>query len=116
MTQTTTASIATPNRDEARGQYLAIAVLGLGIFMAALDLTIVAPAFPALEASFNVSARAIAWVIGIYALFNFLSPPTMAKLVDRYGLRAVYLVVIAFFGFGSFLAFLSPNFGVFLLA
>jgi EmrB/QacA subfamily drug resistance transporter len=91
-------------------------VLGLGIFMAALDLTIVAPAFPALERSFNVSARAIAWVIGIYALFNVLSQPTMAKLADRYGRRAVYLVDVAFFGLGSFLAFLSPNFGIFLLA
>src|SRR3954449_13188663 len=98
----------------AREQYLAIAVLGLGIFMAALDLTIVAPAFPALEASFNVSARAIAWVIGIYALFNVLSQPTMAKLADRYGRRVVFLADIACFGFGSFLAFLSPNFGIFL--
>src|SRR6476620_4835025 len=101
MTQTTTASIATPNRDEARGQYLSIVVLGLGIFMAALDLTIVAPAFPALQQSFDVSARAIAWVIGIYALFNVLSQPTMAKLADRYGRRAVYLVDVACFGFGS---------------
>jgi MFS family permease len=63
MTQTTTAPSAADR--EARNQYLSIAVLGLGIFMAALDLTIVAPAFPALERSFNVSARAIAWVIGI---------------------------------------------------
>ena len=69
-----------------------------------------------MQQSFNVSARAIAWVIGIYALFNVLSQPTMAKLADRYGRRAVYLVDVAFFGFGSFLAFLSPNFGIFLLA
>ena len=113
MTQTTTA----PTVDrEVRNQYLSIAVLGLGIFMAALDLTIVAPAFPALEQSFNVSARAIAWVIGMYALFNVLSQPTMAKLADRYGRRAVYLVDVVFFGLGSLLAFLSPNFGIFLLA
>lgn len=110
-----TSSTATVDR-EARTQYLVIAVLGLGIFMAALDLTIVAPAFTALQTSFHVSTRAIAWVIGIYALFNVLSQPTMAKLADRYGRRSIYLVDIACFGFGSFLAFLSPNFGVFLLA
>src|ERR1700736_6612017 len=116
MAQTTTTPIAPVRRDEARTQYLTIAVLGLGIFMAALDLTIVAPAFPALQQSFNVSARAIAWVIGMYALFNVLSQPTMAKLADRYGRRTVYLVDIAFFGVGSLIAALSPNFGVFLLA
>ncbi|MDQ2786391.1 MAG: MFS transporter, partial [Chloroflexota bacterium] len=116
MTQTATPA-APPSADlDARKQYLSIAVLGLGIFMAALDLTIVAPAFPALQGSFNVSARAIAWVIGMYALFNVLSQPTMAKLADRYGRRAVYLADIACFGVGSLLAALSPNFGIFLLA
>ncbi len=112
MTATDTAT----DTKNARTQYLVIACLGLGIFMAALDLTIVAPAFTALQESFNVSTRAIAWVIGIYALFNVLSQPTMAKLADRYGRRTIFLVDVAFFGFGSFLAFLSPNFGVFLLA
>jgi len=91
----TTAPTAAADLDT-RKQYLSIVVLGLGIFMAALDLTIVAPAFPALQQSFNVSARAIAWVIGMYALFNVLSQPTMAKLADRYGRRAVYLADVAF--------------------
>ncbi len=116
MTQTASPAAPSAVDREARKQYLSIVALGLGIFMAALDLTIVAPAFPALQQSFNVSARAIAWVIGMYALFNVLSQPTMAKLADRYGRRAVYLADIAFFGAGSFLAFLSPNFGVFLVA
>lgn len=112
----TTTAIATDAKDEARRQYLTIAVLGLGIFMAALDLTIVAPAFTALQREFDVSARAIAWVIGIYALFNVVSQPTMAKLADRHGRRAIYLIDVAIFGAGSLLAALSPNFGILLLA
>jgi EmrB/QacA subfamily drug resistance transporter len=101
---------------EARDQYLAIVVLGLGIFMAALDLTIVAPAFPVLQTEFHVSTRAIAWVIGIYALFNVVSQPTMAKLADMRGRRAIYLMDIVFFGTGSLVAALSPNFGILLVA
>ncbi len=103
-------------RAAARKQYAIIGVLGLGIFMAALDLTIIAPAFPVLEAQFGVSARSIAWVIGIYALFNVLSLPTMAKLADHFGRRPVYLFDVACFGLGSVLAALSPNFGILLLA
>ncbi len=100
----------------ARRQYLIILVLGLGSFMAALDLMIVAPAFPTLQRDFGVSERAVAWVIGIYALFNVLSLPTMAKLADRYGRRRIYLLDVALFAVGSLIAVLSPSFGVLLLA
>src|SRR3954454_11155367 len=106
----TAVKIPAPDR-EARKQYLAIVVLGLGIFMAALDLTIVAPAFPVLQTEFHVSTRAIAWVIGVYALFNVISQPTMAKLADMRGRRPIYLMDVAFFGIGSLVAALSPNFG-----
>ena len=112
----TTTAITTDTKDEVRRQYLTIAVLGLGIFMAALDLTIVAPAFPALQRDFDVSARAIAWVIGIYALFNVVSQPMMGKLADRHGRRAIYLMDVAIFGFGSLLSALAPNFALLLVA
>lgn len=100
----------------ARRQYLIIFVLGLGSFMAALDLMIVAPAFPIFQRDFGVSERSVAWVIGIYAVFNVLSLPTMAKLADQYGRRRIYLLDVALFAAGSLLAALSPNFGVLLLA
>lgn len=99
-----------------RRQYWIILVLGLGSFMAALDLMIVAPAFPVLQRDYGVSERAVVWVIGIYAVFNVLSLPTMAKLADRYGRRNIYLLDIALFGAGSLVAALAPNFGVLLLA
>ncbi len=99
-----------------RRQYWIILVLGLGSFMAALDLMIVAPAFPTLRAEYNISERAVVWVIGIYAVFNVLSLPTMAKLADRYGRRNIYLLDIALFAAGSLLAAFAPNFGVLLLA
>lgn len=99
-----------------RRQYAIILVLGLGSFMAALDLMIVAPAFPTLQREYGVSERAVVWVIGIYALFNVLSLPTMAKLADRYGRRNIYLLDVALFGVGSLIAALAPNFGVLLVA
>jgi EmrB/QacA subfamily drug resistance transporter len=94
-------------REQSGSQRGVLAALGLGVFMAALDLTIVTPAFPALERELHVSARAIAWVIGIYALCNIVGQPSLAALADRRGRRLVFLASVTAFGAGSFVAALS---------
>ena len=91
-----------------------LAVLFAGVFMGALDIAIVGPALPALQKYFVVDSRALSWVFNIYILFSLLSAPLMAKLSDRYGRRAVYLLDIALFALGSCLVAVSPNFTVLL--
>ena len=91
-----------------------LAVLFAGVFMGALDIAIVGPALPALQEDFVVDSRALSWVFNIYILFSLLSAPLMAKLSDRYGRRAVYLLDIALFTAGSCLVAASPNFYVLL--
>jgi MFS family permease len=89
-------------REQSGSQRGVLAALGLGVFMAALDLTIVTPAFPALERELHVSARAIAWVIGIYALCNIVGQPSLAALADRRGRRLVFLASVTAFGVQGF--------------
>lgn len=90
-------------------------VLFGGVFMAALDTAIIAPAIPALQAAFSVDTRQIALITVIYLLGSLSSNALMANLSDRLGRRPVYLACIAAFGLGSLTIALSPSFAVVLL-
>ncbi|SVD70503.1 uncharacterized protein METZ01_LOCUS423357, partial [marine metagenome] len=46
--------------------------------MGALDIAIVGPALPAVQAAFLVDSRDLSWVFGIYILFYILGAPLMA--------------------------------------
>jgi multidrug resistance protein len=83
--------------------------------MAALDTAIIGPALPAIQQSFGVSQRELAWVFSIYVLMNLVGTPLMAKLSDRYGRRNIYVGDVALFGIGSAIVMLSPSFAVLLL-
>lgn len=97
-----------------RQRAILITVL-LGVFMGALDITIVAPAFPVLEEAFHAPARDMSWVLTVYVLVNIVSMPLMAKLSDIYGRRAIYTLDVMLFGAGSLLAASAPDLGVFLV-
>ncbi len=76
-------------------------LLFVGVLMGALDIAIVGPALPAIEAEFGVGSRQMAWVFNIYVLFSLIATPLMAKLSDRFGRRGVYMLDVALFGAGS---------------
>lgn len=76
-------------------------LLFVGVLMGALDIAIVGPALPAIEAEFGVGSRQMAWVFNIYVLFSLIATPLMAKLSDRFGRRGVYMLDVALFGVGS---------------
>lgn len=90
-------------------------VLFLGVLMGALDIAIVGPALPAIQAGFGVDDRALTWVFTIYVLANLVGTPLMAKLSDRAGRRSIYVMDVALFAAGSLIVALSPTFGVLLL-
>jgi MFS family permease len=92
-----------------------LTVLFVGVFMAALDTAIIAPAIPALRAAFGVDNSQIGLVTIVFGLCSLSSTALMASLSDRYGRRPIYLFNIAGFALGSLLIALSPNFGMVLL-
>jgi len=97
-----------------RARWRLLGVLFAGVLMGALDIAIVGPALPAIEADFQVGGRGLSWVFNIYILFGLLSAPLMAKLSDRYGRRDIYLLDITLFVVGSVVVALSPSFWVLL--
>ncbi|MBS1252627.1 MAG: Multidrug resistance protein 3 [Anaerolineales bacterium] len=98
-----------------RKQRAVLITVLLGVFMGALDITIVAPAFPVLEEAFGASTRDMSWALTVYVLVNIVSMPLMARLSDIYGRRAIYTLDVILFGAGSLLAASAPDLGVFLV-
>jgi len=90
-------------------------VLFVGVLMGALDIAIVGPALPAIQAGLGVGSRAVAWIFNVYVLFNLIGTPLMAKLSDRFGRRSIYLLDVALFGLGSLVVAVSPTFSVLLV-
>ncbi|HZZ65742.1 MAG TPA: MFS transporter [Candidatus Baltobacteraceae bacterium] len=93
-----------------------LVTLSLGVFLGALDLSVLAPALPALGKAFDVAIGDLSWVFTLYLLVNIVGIAVMSTLADRYGRRAVYIACIAVFTAGSVLAIVSHSYGVFLLA
>ena len=90
-------------------------VLFAGVLMGALDIAIVGPALPAIQAHFGLGARAMAWVFTMYVLFNLTGTPLMAKLSDAMGRRPIYVLNVSLFAVGSLVVASAPSFGVLLL-
>jgi len=88
-------------------------VTALGSFMAALDLSIVNIAFPALERSFPHDPRStLAWVITGYAIVFGSLLVICGRSADRLGSRRVFFAGLAVFCLGSALCGLAPSVAV----
>ncbi len=87
-----------------------MATLYLGVFMAALDTAVIAPALPALRASFGVDHRQAALLMVVFILASLASTAVLAHLGDRHGRRPVLLGGVACFAAGSLLVALAPGF------
>lgn len=90
-------------------------ILFVGVLMGALDLAIIGPALPAIQADLGIDARALAWIFNIYVLFQLMGTPLMAKMSDRFGRRSIYVLNLALFGLGSLILVAAPSFGVVLV-
>lgn len=105
-------AVSSPD-DTARRRLLT--VLFVGVFMAALDAAVIAPAIPALRLALGVDNRQIGLVTIVFSLCSLSSTALMANLSDRFGRRAIYMFDIAAFATGSLLIAQSTTFGMVLL-
>ncbi len=87
---------------------LTVAALLLGMFMAAVELTIVSTAMPSVIADLG-GIRHYSWVFTGYLLASTLTVPLYGKLSDLYGRKPIMLIGIAFFLAGSTASGLSAN-------
>ena len=83
-------------------------LLFVGVLMGALDLAVIGPALPAMQAEFAMNNRQLAWLFNIYVLCQLVSTPLLAKMSDRFGRRAIYIFSIALFAVGSLVLVVAP--------
>jgi EmrB/QacA subfamily drug resistance transporter len=93
-----------------------ILTLGLGVFLGALDLSVLSPALAALGSDFGIATGDLSWVFTLYLLMNVVSIAIMSTLADRYGRKPIYLLCILIFLAGSALAIVAQDYTMFLLA
>jgi len=107
MTQDTSLKGARP------GQIMAL--LFTGVFMGALDISIIGPVLHPIQKSIEITVKDLGWVYSIYVLFNLIGISFFARLSDIYGRRHIYMINIALFGIGSLLVAFSHDYGILLL-
>ena len=90
-----------------------IAVM-LGLFLGALDQTIVGPALPTIVTQLSGNDYYV-WAVTIYLLTSTISVPFWGKLSDLYGRKPIFMIGIVIFLVGSALSGLSQNMAMLIL-
>jgi EmrB/QacA subfamily drug resistance transporter len=85
-----------------------IGALMLGMFLAALDQTVVATALPTIVADLH-GASHLAWIVVAYLLASTVSTPLWGKLGDQYGRKMFFQAAIVIFLGGSIFSGLSHS-------
>jgi EmrB/QacA subfamily drug resistance transporter len=80
----------------------------LGLFLGALDQTIVGPALPTIATDLHGNDLYV-WAITIYLLTSTISVPFWGKLSDIYGRKPIFMIGIGIFLIGSALSGLSQS-------
>src|SRR6202035_2991623 len=99
-----------PKRSKAEHRKLLI-VLGalmLGMFLSALDQTIVSTALPTIAGDLH-GLNHLAWVVTSYLLASTITTPLWGKLGDLYGRKLFFQAAIVIFLIGSVLSGLSGS-------
>src|SRR5215216_5070048 len=89
--------------------------LMLGMLLAAVAQTIIAPAMPRIVAELG-GMEHYSWIAVSALLASTVIVPVVGKLSDLYGRKAFYVGGIVTFMAASVIAGVSPNFGTFMLA
>jgi EmrB/QacA subfamily drug resistance transporter len=103
------APIELPHRERIE---ILVAVL-LGIFLAALDQTIVGTALPVIVTDLKGN-DVYTWAFTSYLLTATVSGPIYGKLSDIFGRRPLFIFGVSLFLFGSILCGLSQNMAMFI--
>ena len=87
--------------------YLILALVALGVFVAAADLTVVSTMLPQMIFDFQIPVPAglddAAWIVSAYLIAYVVTMPFMGRVSDVYGRRLVYAVSMLVFAAGSLL-------------
>ena len=105
-----------PNSPTRRQQWLTLAAVSLGVFVTALDNTVVNVALPTIQQDLDLGLGGLAWIVNGYILSSAVLLLTAGRLADAYGRRRVFLIGLGAFTGASLLAGLAPSAGALIAA
>lgn len=108
MSQTAPATDVAPAPLTHREILVVFAALLSGMFLAALDQTIVSTALPTIVGELGGLSK-LSWVVTAYMLTSTVATPLYGKLSDLYGRKLLFQAAIVIFLIGSLLAGLSQD-------
>ena len=91
---------------------LALAVVSAGVFVAALDQTVVVTVLPSVMRDLKVPITELdraAWIVTAYLLGYTAAMPLIGRIADVYGYSRVYRASLLVFILGTSLVALAPN-------
>ena len=94
--------------------WVIVAAIAAGVFVTALDQTVVVTALPAVMADLKVPIfrlEAVIWVVTAYLLAYTVAMPLLGRLADVYGYQRWYLASLTVFVVGTILVALSGEWG-----
>jgi EmrB/QacA subfamily drug resistance transporter len=86
-----------------------VAALGVGIYLAALDISIVNAILPVVADAFGTDLSAIQWVVTSYLLVQSALLLAVGRLADIWGHKRVYLLGLAVFVMSSVICGLATS-------
>ncbi|MGH3732462.1 MAG: MDR family MFS transporter [Acidimicrobiales bacterium] len=96
------------SKEEHRRILVILFALMLGMFLAALDQTIVATALPTIAGDLH-GLNHLSWVVTAYLITSTITLPLWGKYGDLYGRKNFFQIAIIIFLIGSMLSGLSQN-------
>jgi EmrB/QacA subfamily drug resistance transporter len=90
-------------------RWLVFAIVSLGLFMAAVDSTIVATALHPIGQSLHSTINWTAWTVTIYQLGQIMAMPLAGKISDQFGRKKVYVLSAVVFTASSLACGLSTS-------
>ncbi len=98
--------------DDRRRRAALVAAVYLGSFIAALDISIVSVALPAIQADLRTDIAGLQWVVGAYALCLSAFMLSAGPIGDRYGRKRSWLGGVGLFMVGSAICAAAPSLAV----
>jgi len=97
-----------PTADHSKKWYV-LAAVGMGVFLATIDGSIVNVSLPTMEKSFQTDFALVQWVVLAYLLTVTTLMLGIGRLADIYGKKPIYTTGFIIFTIGSVLCGLSPS-------
>lgn len=101
-----------PGRTQAAsvGEWVGFVLMCLGMFMAILDIQIVATSLPAIQGALRIAPDQMVWVQTAYLTAEIIAIPLTGYFTARLGMRWLFVIAVSVFTLASLGCAMSGNF------